>query len=257
MNRARLKLLTRKFLEWSSLGFLIFLFVAPLCMLAWLIFFTKTFSVVAVTIVDAKQNTQTDIRNIAEKYVGENILFLQTDQIQQQILRDVPQVRDVHIVRKLLGTMKIIVQEKTPALLLVSNGSYYFVDEEGIAYANASLDLLPGVVLPTVKTADADANVTLGARAVDASFVDFITEIQTELPDIAHAQIVEMSIPSLAAREVHFFLDRNWKIMMDTTRNAKGQLSILSRLLTSTVPEEEQQTLTYIDLRIPNRVYYK
>ncbi len=257
MNRARFRLFQRKLLEWSSVGFLIFLFVAPVCILAWLIFFTKTFSVVSVTTVDTNQNTESDIRAITDKHQGKNILFIQTDQIEQQILREVPQVRDVHILRKLPGTLKIIVQEKDPALLLISNGSYYFVDAQGIAYANASLDLLPGVVLPTVKTADASAQVIIGARAVDASFVDFIAEVQEDLPDIVHGQIGEIHIPSLAAREVHFFLDRNWKIMMDTTRSAASQLTILSQLLASSVPAEEQQTLQYIDLRIPNRVYYK
>ncbi len=257
MNRARFRLFQRKLLEWSSLVFLILLFVGPIAILGWLVFFTTTFSVVSVTVVDAKENTEAAVRAIAEEHKGENILFAPTEQIEQRILRDVPQVRDAHIIRKLPGTLKIIVQEKTPALLLISNGSYYFVDQDGIAYANVSLDLLPGVVLPTVKTTESTASVTLGARAVDAAFVDFISEIQQSLPDIAHAQIVEMSIPSLAAREVHFFLDRNWKIMMDTTRSAASQLTILSRLLASTISEEEAKTLVYIDLRIPNRVYYK
>ncbi len=257
MNRARWGQVQRQFVEWSSVVFLCLLVIAPLCILGWLLFFTHTFSVSAITVVDAKPNTEASIRTLSESSMGENILFIPTEQIEQKILHDVPQVRDVHILRKIPGTLKIIVQEKKPAFLLVSGGSYYFVDAEGIAYENASLDVLPGVVLPTVKNSDSAAKVTLGTNAVEASFVDFIMEAQKKLPDITHAQIAEMRIPSLATREAHFLLDRNWKILMDTTRSAEGQLDILSRLLEDTITSEEQQTLQYIDLRIPNRVYYK
>ncbi len=154
MNRARWGQVQQKIIEWSSIVFLALLIIAPLCILGWLVFFTNTFAVSAITIVDAKPNTETAIRSISESSTGENILFLSTEQLEQKIAHDVPQVRDVHILRKLPGTLKIIVQEKKPALLLVSGGSYYFVDAEGIAYENASLDVLPGVVLPTVKNSD-------------------------------------------------------------------------------------------------------
>lgn len=257
MNRARWGQVRQQVLEWSSVAFLALLVIGPLCMLGWLMFFTDTFSVSAITVVDAKQNTEASIRTFSESNIGKNILFVPTEQIEQKIIQDVPQVRDVHIVRKLPGTLKIIVQEKQPAFLLVSGGSYYFVDADGIAYENASLDVLPGVVLPTVKNSDTKAKVTLGASAVDQSFVAFITESQEELPSISGAQIAEMRIPSLAAREVHFLLDKNWKVLMDTTRPAEEQLDILKRLLEDTVTTEEHQTLEYIDLRIPNRVYYK
>ncbi|HLC48978.1 MAG TPA: FtsQ-type POTRA domain-containing protein [Candidatus Andersenbacteria bacterium] len=257
MNRARWGQAQRNIVQWSSIVFLLLIIIVPFCILVWLLFFTQTFAVSAITTVDAKPSTQESIQTIMKDSSGKNILVIPTDQLEQKILHDVPQVRDVHIVRKLPGTLKVIVQEKKPALLLISGGSYYFVDTEGIAYENASLDVLPGVVLSTVKNSDPDAIVKLGANAVESSFVAFITEAQEKLPEITGAQIAEMRIPSLATREVHFLLDKNWRILMDTTRSAADQMGILSRLLEDTITPEELQTLEYIDLRIPNRVYYK
>lgn len=249
--------LRHQLLEWSSVFFLICITLGPVLFFSWLLLFTKTFTVSAITVVDAQIGTEEQIRLIVHETIGESIVFLQTERIAGRLTRDIPQIKNVHIVRKLPGTLKIIVQEKTPVLLLLSNTSYYFVDAEGIAYKTASLDNLPGTILPVVKSSDRQGSVTLGAPAVAESFVAFITEVQKKIPDIAHAQVVEMTIPSLAAREVHFVLDRNWNILMDTTRPASAQLNVLQRLLEQTINQEEEQTLQYIDLRIPNRVYYK
>lgn len=249
--------LRHQLLEWSSVLFLICITLGPILLFSWLLLFTKTFAVSAITVVDARPGTEQQIRSIADATKGENIVFLRTESMAVRLARDIPQIKNVHIVRKLPGTLKIIIQEKTPVLLLLSNNSYYFVDADGIAYETASLDNLPGIVLPVVKNSDTDGSVTLGAPAVAESFVAFITDVQKKIPDIAHAQVVEMNIPSLAAREVHFLLDRNWNILMDTTRSASTQLDALGRLLKHTVTLEEQQTLQYIDLRIPNRIYYK
>lgn len=257
MNRARWGQVQQQVLEWSSVVFLAVLIVFPLCMLIWLLFFTKTFTVSAVTVVDAKPHTIEKIQELAKSTTGENILFIHTESLEQKILLEVPQVRDVHIVRKMPGTLKIIVQEKKPALLLVSKGSYYFVDEEGVAYEQASLDAIPGVVLPTVKNSDTNATVTLGTNAVEKEFVVFIHEALQQLPEIVGAQVAEMKIPALATKEVHFLLDKNWNILMDTTRSATDQMRILELLLADTISDTEQQTLEYVDLRIPNRVYYK
>lgn len=253
----RWQMIRRQLLEWSSLVFLILITIGPVLLFAWLLFFTNTFAVSAITVVDARPNTEQQIRTLTDSMRGENVLFLQTDGLTSKLMREVPQLKNIHIVRKLPGTLKIIVQEKTPALLLLSGTSYYFVDAAGIAYEAASLDTLPGIVLPVVKNTDTEGSVTLGAPAVDAAFVSFIDEVQKKMPNISQAQVVEMKIPSLAAREVHFLLDRNWSILMDTTRPASVQLEVLERLLEHTVTQEEQQTLQYIDLRIPNRVYYK
>lgn len=247
----------KRIIEWLSILLLVALIIVPITILGWLMFFTDTFVVQAVTVVDAREHTTESIRGIVEPFIGKKILFIQTDILEQQVRSDIPQIRSVYIVRKLPGTLKVIAQEKTPALLLLSNKKYHFVDEEGIPYEEARLETLPGVVLPVVKNNDAAATVLLGAPALDESFVTFVRKAQDELPDIIDAQVAEIRIPSLAAREVHFLLDNNWVIRFDTTRPLESQLNVLQRLLEHTIPQEDQKNIDYIDLRIQNRVYYK
>ncbi len=237
--------------------FLVLVIVVPLGMLGWLVFFTDTFVVSAVTVVDAKEHTGLVVRDLVEPHKGKNIFFISTIPIQEELLREVPQLRDVHIVRKLPGTMKVIVQEKEPSLLLLSSGQYYLVDKDGIAYEEVGLDTLPGIVLPIVKNSDENAAVVLGTSAVDVEFVSFVENAQKMLPETIGAQVVEMRIPAISAREVHFLLDNNWIIRLDTTRSFEKQFGVLQRLLEHSISAEEKEMIEYIDLRIPNRVYYK
>lgn len=231
--------------------------IAPIVFMAWLVFFTDTFVIQAITIVDARPHTEEAVRQIIKPTINTNIFFASTDRLEYTINKEIPQINNIYITRTLPNTLKVVVQEKTPKMLLVSGGKYYFVDAQGIAYEEATLDTLPGVVLPTVKNNDHTADLQVGNPAVTENFVNFLSIIQEELKEITGSEIVEIRIPSLAAREVHFALSNNWEILFDITRDAEIQLNILKKVLATTVSAEEQEKLEYVDLRISNRVYYK
>ncbi len=247
----------QKLVEWLSLILLVALVVGPLSFLGWLVFFTNTFRIQAVTVVDAHDHTQQEIISQTKEVVGQNIMFIQTIVIQQRLLNNIPQLRDVRIVRKLPGTLKIIAQEKTPALLLISSGKYHFVDSGGIVYEPARLETLPGTVLPIIKNSDETAKTTLGTRAVEPTFVQFVLQAEASLPAVVGAQVAGIRIPSLSAREVHFQFDNNWVVRLDSTRSLDAQLRILKNLLDYSIDPQKKSQIEYIDLRIPKRVYYK
>ncbi|MBI3256072.1 MAG: FtsQ-type POTRA domain-containing protein [Candidatus Andersenbacteria bacterium] len=257
MNQARLKQGLGVVGRVLSALFLALLLVVPIAWFFWFIFFTDTFTVRAVTVVDAREHTATAVQQILEEKLGKNMFWLQTPVLEQKILLSVPQVRDVHIVRTLPDTLKVVVQEKEPVLLLLSQRKYYFIDAGGIAYEEARLETLPGTLLPIVKNNDEGGQLTLGVPVVDQRFLGFLQYVQRELPGIAGAELVETRIPSLAAREVHFHLNNNWEIRLDITREPQGQLAILRKLLQTTIPDDKKSQIEYIDLRIPQRVYYK
>jgi hypothetical protein len=253
MRRAR-RLTTQRVLALVPPTLLVLVVVVPIGLFAWLFFYTDVFMVQAVTVVDARQHTTDAARDIINSQLsrnplGHNIFFVQTEVLEADIEAELAQVKDAHVIRKLPGTIKVIIQEKTPALLLLSNGQYYFVDQQGVPYEKASLETLPGIVLPTVKNDDQNAVVTLGASIVESSFVSFLESLQEGLPETIGSEVAEIHIPSLSAREVH--------VVLDTTRGASSQLDLLSQLLGATISADVKNGLEYIDLRIPNRIYYR
>lgn len=260
--RYRLAQLRTQLLPWLSVVFLVLLISVPLASFIWLVFATSTFQVQSITIVDAREHTADAARQLIEAQLAtstnkQNIFFIRTNELEDDLKNQLPQIRTVHITRHLPGTIKAIVQEKTPALLLLSSGDYFYVDEQGIPYEEASLETLPGVILPIVKNNDQSSQVTLGAPAVAPTFVQFVQYVQTELPHHLPAQVAEIRTPSLAAREIHVLLTTNWQIRFDATRSPDSQLQLLARVVNESISPTEQQSLEYIDLRIPNRIYYK
>lgn len=261
-KRHRLRQVYHTLLPWLSVVLLVSLVLTPVLLFGWFLLYTDVFTIKAVTIIDARPHTEEAVRAIVEQSLRGlpaygSIFFVNENDLKMDIELALPQVRTVRVTRSLPGTIKIVVQEKQPSLLLVSNGSYYFVDDEGIPYEEAHLDTLPGIVLPTVHNADDKATVAIGVAVVAPEFVDFVQYVQKHLPEYLKAQVARIQIPSLAAREVHFVMDTNWELKLDVTRDKEQQLNILRRLVTEMISEEEQATLEYIDLRIPNRVYYK
>ncbi|MBI4022281.1 MAG: FtsQ-type POTRA domain-containing protein [Candidatus Andersenbacteria bacterium] len=253
--------LVRRVVPWLPQALLAVTVLVPMGLFTWLFFYTDIFTVQAVTVVDAREHTEAAVREIIEQRLtrtplSRNIFFVQTSMLEVDISA-LPHVRTVHVQRKLPGTIKAIVQEKTPALLLLSNGHYYFVDAEGVAFEEARLATLPGVLLPTVKNDDAQAKVTLGAAVVAPLFVTFLQTIQQELPQRIGREVAQIRIPSLSAREVHVVLDSNLQVRFDVTRPAERQLEILHQILTTTSGEEDKEKLQYVDLRIDRRVYYR
>ncbi len=251
-----------KALPLLSVLLLVMVIIVPIALFSWFFFFTDMFQVQAITVIDAKSELSAQIKELissrlAQSPLGQNIFFAQTDSLETEAVSKFPQIRTIHVVRKLPGTIKAIVQEKQPALLLLSNGQYYFVDQEGVTYQEAHIADLPGIVLPTVKNDDQSSKVTLGVAAVAPSFVSFVQNIEEALPKEVSAKPAEIHIPSLAAREIHVKLDNNWLILFDATRPAASQMTVLQKLLSTTISATEASQLEYIDLRIPNRVYYK
>lgn len=236
--------------------------VGPLVFFGWLVFGTETFVVQAITVVDARPHITEAVRQVVDHELlaggrRPTIFFVRTDRLERLLREQFPSLRTVRVQRELPGVIKVVVQEKTPALLLLTNGAYYFVDDQGVAYERAELSLLPGVVLPTVKNKDPGGVVALGKPVVEPIFVTFVTDVQAALPQRIKAEVAEIAIPSLAAREVTFHMNNNWLLRFDSTAPAQRQLSILEQVLQSTLSDEEKKHLEYIDLRIPNRVYYR
>jgi hypothetical protein len=76
--------------EWASVIFMIALIIVPLGLLLWLVFATNIFTVQAITVLDARPQTETQVRQVITDQLKtvprQNIFFLQTDSVAGSIL---------------------------------------------------------------------------------------------------------------------------------------------------------------------------
>lgn len=251
----------KRFMPWLSVIMLAVLVLGPLGLFIWLFTSTNTFVVQAVTVVDARAHTEEAIKSfineeLATSKFSDNIFLVPTEALEFRLKQNLPQLRTVRITRQLPGTIKIIAQEKQASLLFLSGGKYYLVDENGEAYEEARLEILPETVLPVVKNSS-NKEIQLGVSTVTPDLVKLLQELHEELPEITGAEVAEVRIPAVAARELEFKMTNNWDLLFDAQRTAGSQLSILRRVLNEIIGEQEQANLEYIDLRIPQKIYYK
>ncbi len=250
------------FVTFLSTLFLALLIVVPVGAFVYFVFFTDAFVVRSIAVLDTRPHTEQAVKKIVGESVDDStfrgsIFFVQVDILESEIKSSLPQVRTVHITRKLPETLKVYVQEKEPRLLLYSSGDYYFIDDKGVPYEQATLDKLPGTALPVIKNDDQQAKIILGTTVLDPMFIDIAHNIQEGIRETLNAEVADIRIPSLAAKEIYVFLDNNWKMMFNASRPIDQQLNMVREILNKTIPEEDHGRIEYMDLRIPSRVYYK
>jgi cell division septal protein FtsQ len=251
----------QQYASWIYAALLGLLIIIPVGLFVWVLIATEVFDIRTIAVVDAEARTAEQIMSTVEEIAGQtpgrSLFLIDPAQVEGKIKQKLPQIRSVYVMRQLPGTLRIVAQEKVTEILLLTGGQYYLVDAEGIAYQEARLDDLPGLVVPTVKSRNPESEVKLGTPVVSAEFIKFVAEVEQELPEIIEAEVVEVNIPSLAAREVTFQASNNWRIHFDIIRAPGRQLKLLQELIETTLTPEEKQSVDYIDLRIPNRIYYK
>lgn len=186
-----------------------------------------------------------------------NLLLVSRELLEREILSRYPLVQSVKVERLLPGLLKITLTPKRPEVIFYSGRRYYYVDKDGMAFAEVSFTHLPGVDLPIVKVAAGEAEVQLGSRILSPAFVSFVRELQAGLPRQTKLQIAALTIPSVATRELTVQVNEGWRILFDTERSPTHQLQALVKVLAEVIPREERAKLEYLDLRVPRKVYYR
>lgn len=253
---------------WSSVlpivagGLLGVFIVGSFMLLLWLATKSDIFRITDVVVVGARSQTENQVVAIAQNHVAStllprNIFFIQSADIETDIQYQLPQISRVRVQRSLPSKIVVKVEEKKPALLLQSGAAYYLVDDQGIAFEETTLDALPGSVLPVITNDASAAHVTVGTAVFAPEVIRCVVFFQEHLAAAVGAAVAEMHIPTLAARELHVILSNNWRIKFDVRRDPALQVELLERLLNEHISPDSRTKLEYIDLRIPNRVYYK
>ena len=177
---------------------------------------------------------------------GKNIFLVSTSRLANQIEQD-PIVQSVAITRGLPDTLRIVVQEKKPALIWQSGSTSYLVDDQGVAFmtSNTNDPTLARVIdtkgLP----------VKLGQQIVSLTFLQFVDALPGQLAKEAP----QVQPDHYELSDTTYDLTLVTKSGMHVLFNTLGDVGVPARNLKRLMSQETIAPNAQIDLRINNWAY--
>lgn len=201
--------------------------------------------------VDARQLEKVASEGLRKQWFGRNTALINTSALGSYIEENEPGVKQAKVKRRLPNRLEVIIEERQPSLNWRSGNSTFLLDVDGTVIGRPT-----GVYakLPTVIDTN-NLPVKAGERVVTAAFVKFCSEFLAQLPAQAGLQPVESRIAETTS-EIYVKTDKGYTLKLDTTRPPAGEMADLKAVL-GELSRSRKQPAEYIDLRIPNKAYYK
>ena len=195
--------------------------------------------------------------NLIEK---NNILFVNDDNLQDALRNKYEKIESIQVKKVFPNGIKIMIEERTPAMILCSNGECFVVDTAGFTYmrydSNANDVQLNGLMR---LTDNGNKSIKFKNNFLTKEYVKYIMDIQSGVKDDLGIDLsLDCQTPQLISGDIRVMTTDGWWIYFDSSRPVQKELEMLKAVLTEKIDKEGQRSnLEYIDLRIDNKVYYK
>jgi cell division septal protein FtsQ len=279
ISSKKLRRLPRKMKnKWQTLlfgGFFI-LFFTGLC---WLFIFSPYFKIKETVASGSDQVISESIKEFADNFLqkrilqifpGDSFFMFSAGKLAEDILKNFPSVNEVQIKQFFPKKIEVVFKNREAAAILcryfpltenaTTTDEYilpvsdrcFFADGEGVVYKDAPE--ISGNFLLTLYFPNQEM-LNFGDRALASSTIKFAGELKKELRD-KNVEINNFLVKDASGQEIHAISPEGWVAYFSGTRSAISQAKVLEVLLIDEI-KEKRKSLKYIDLRLPNRAYYK
>lgn len=229
--------------HFSKLVFIVGILLIIFGAVIYTLFYSPIFKI--KNIIISGSNSEMLTKEI-EKIKGENIILFKSKEIEEEIIKNFPSAVNVQIIRGLPDTIKIQWEDHIPKIIWATSGKQYLVDGRGLVYKETDEITLPQVM------DNKNLSVSLGDFVVSENFVNFVIDTSGQFEPMFGFKIIHFEINETMF-QVDAITDQGWKIIFDTTRPVKNELSDLQKFLESHKDELKE----YVDLRIEGKVFFQ
>lgn len=245
----------------------------------YLFFLSPIFQVQKVVIVGNQQISENDVRQEIDYYINrhfllfwkpKNILLANSEIISQRLRKKFLSIENVAIKKNRFHDLEIVITERevfaiycrikiqndyTAQLLEDENNitNCYYIDKEGIIFGEAPKS--DGSLISIIKEVN-NNSAMLGEKVLNSQIIDTVSSIKIMLLD-KNLRVTEFLFHGEPSSNLEVFTPGGWKIYFDIRQDIYTQIDILDRALKEKISGQERDMLEYIDLRVPERIYYK
>lgn len=158
------------------------LFVLVLVLLIGVyVFLTRSplFNITSVTVEGAYKVTVSEVKEKSGIEPGQNLFSFHSSTVEKNV-RELIIIKSVDVERILPGRVKIIVAERTPAVIFAGEGGYYSVDEEGIVISLTTTPEVPTAIL----VSGVDIGQPLMGEYIDYSSTAMLATVRSVITDL-------------------------------------------------------------------------
>jgi len=212
--------------------FHIILFAVLIISLGFLLFFSELFKVkhVQVSIDDLYLRKEAGNHLIAS--LGDNILFIDSNKIEEEILSKHPEIQELEIKKKMFSSLSINIKERKAAASICFE-QCYLIDNTGSAFNDP----------------DQEPDISI--------MIDYPAEIGLDIYVLEKILLINketgINIFILKEQRLDAQTDEGWSVYFDLSKDISLAIFKLKLLLDEI---EETKNLEYIDLRF-SKAYYK
>ena len=205
-----------------------------------------------------------DIRSLVDSYLSEkkffisrfnNIFLADSDKISAIIGQEFPAVENIKVEKKYFHALEISLNQKEAVGIWCykKTGQCFYFDRQGIAFD--SVTETRGALLVNVDD-ERGTFENLGQQVTNRELLNLIFEVRERLKKIK-IEALKFIVSAGEDFRIEVKTAEGWEIYFSTKDDLDRQLANLEVFLSQKVTREKRIQLQYIDLTVPNRVYYK
>lgn len=225
------------------------------------LFWSGVFAVNQIVLDNTSAAPNDQVETVVNNYLNQkhwliahrqNFLLVNSAEITRQLVATFPAAKEISVSRKLLHRLAVTLHKREPiGVWCYNNTNCFQFDDTSWALARAEQ--------PTgfkVEDYQHSALAEPGVAVTNIALFNFIMAIDAKLPSlgISSSQII---LPAADRFQVIFVTSEGWRLLTASDQAADQQLRALAAVLENKITPEQRPTLQYIDIQLPNRVYFK
>ncbi|MBI2635622.1 MAG: hypothetical protein HYW79_03740 [Parcubacteria group bacterium] len=232
-------------------------FTIALLTIIWSFFMSPFLKITEIHIPENDVVTKEDInRLIADSLplkIGINILLLPGGRLKADMAAAFPTITNLKINKKLFHTVVIGFEKRVQIGFWCNELNCYSFDKDGIIFKEAPIS--EGSLILKIKDFE-KKSVSIGDKILDDSSLKFILSFNDTVEKSGLFKIGEFKIKPASNIDLEAVVDGNWSIYLDSAQSPEIEASNLFTVVNEAL-KNKLNSLSYIDLRVPSRIFYK